>query len=106
LSSCCWLKIFVSRSFPKVPDPLAYFGYVYCFTSFLVGPAFEYADYSRVMDGSAYAKPKQEESPNGGSTNGHGKEQASGQPSSVLPALFKLLQVSAPSPRGGCFGWG
>ncbi|KAJ1409386.1 MBOAT, membrane-bound O-acyltransferase family-domain-containing protein, partial [Ochromonadaceae sp. CCMP2298] len=37
-----------------MPSPLAYLGYVYCFTCILAGPAFEYKDYERAIDGDAY----------------------------------------------------
>jgi hypothetical protein len=40
----------------KLPNPLEFFGYVYCFTCILAGPAFEYKDYERAIDGSAYRK--------------------------------------------------
>jgi hypothetical protein len=37
-----------------VPNPLAFFGYVYCFTCLLAGPAFEYQDYLKSVDDSAF----------------------------------------------------
>jgi D-alanyl-lipoteichoic acid acyltransferase DltB (MBOAT superfamily) len=40
----------------KLPSPLEFFGYVYCFTCILAGPAFEYKDYERAIDKSAYRK--------------------------------------------------
>lgn len=37
-----------------LPNPLAFFGYVYCFTCLLAGPAFEYQDYLKSVDDSAF----------------------------------------------------
>jgi hypothetical protein len=53
-------KVYADRArfaVTKLPSPLEFFGYVYCFTCILAGPAFEYRDYERVIDGSAYRKP-------------------------------------------------
>jgi len=53
-------KVYADRSrfaVTELPSPLAFFGYVYCFTCILAGPAFEYKDYERAIDGSAYRKP-------------------------------------------------
>lgn len=61
----------------SIPSPLAFFGYVYSFSTFLAGPAFEYADYASVIDGSAFAKKG-------------GKE--GGRPSSLMAALWRLFQ--------------
>jgi hypothetical protein len=50
-------KVYKDRSrfaITKLPNPLEFFGYVYCFTCILAGPAFEYKDYERAIDGTAY----------------------------------------------------
>jgi hypothetical protein len=38
----------------KLPSLLEFTGYVFCFPCLLVGPAFEYNDYIRAIDGSAF----------------------------------------------------
>lgn len=37
----------LTRAVRRIPDPLAFFGYVFCFTAFFAGPAFEFAEYER-----------------------------------------------------------
>ncbi|KAJ1417994.1 MBOAT, membrane-bound O-acyltransferase family-domain-containing protein, partial [Ochromonadaceae sp. CCMP2298] len=49
--------------------------YVYCFTCILAGPAFEYRDYEKAIDGSAY-------------TTADGKVK---KPTAVLAGLYRLL---------------
>ena len=66
----------------RLPSPLEFFGYVYCFTCLLAGPAFEYNDYVRAIDGTAFRR-------NVKATNGKAKE-GEGEPSSLLPALSRL----------------
>lgn len=39
----------LDRAVTSLPSPLAYLGYVYCYTSFFAGPAFEYAEYDRAV---------------------------------------------------------
>lgn len=39
-----------------LPNPLEFFGYVFCFTCLLAGPAFEYSDYLDAIDGRAYKR--------------------------------------------------
>ena len=34
----------------SLPNPLEFYGYVYCFTCLLAGPAFEYSDYASAID--------------------------------------------------------
>ncbi len=41
----------------KLPSLLEFFGYVYCFPCLLTGPAFEYAEYIRVVDYSVFLLP-------------------------------------------------
>mmetsp|Transcript_37512 Transcript_37512/g.49427 ORF Transcript_37512/g.49427 Transcript_37512/m.49427 type:complete len:542 (+) Transcript_37512:178-1803(+) len=86
-----------------VPNLLEYLGYVYCFTTIMAGPAFEYADYIHAVDGSAY-KPIFDGHSNGrtngtnGHTNGTDNGVAKGgavngytkKPSSVVPGLACL----------------
>lgn len=78
-----------------LPNPLEFFGYVYCFTCILAGPAFEYRDYERAIDGSAYTLLTT-------TTNGKTVDDKSGQkslttelkivkPSTLLPGLSCLL---------------
>ncbi|TMW63009.1 hypothetical protein Poli38472_005627 [Pythium oligandrum] len=48
------IKIKQSRqalSITLLPSLLQFYGYVYCFTTFLAGPAFEYREYSDAIDG-------------------------------------------------------
>jgi len=50
-------KVYAERAkyaITSLPNPLEFFGYVYCFTCILAGPAFEYKDYARSIDGSAF----------------------------------------------------
>ena len=45
----------------SVPNPLEFFGYIYCFSSILAGPAFEYSEYDNAISGKAYEKVSDEE---------------------------------------------
>jgi hypothetical protein len=69
-----------------LPNPLEFFGYIYCFTCILAGPAFEYKDYVDAIDGSAFQPPAVKE--NSGSKAG---SKISREPSSLLPGLRRLL---------------
>lgn len=40
----------------SVPNILEFFGYVYCFSSILAGPAFEYKEYDNATSGKGYDK--------------------------------------------------
>lgn len=40
----------------SVPNPLEFYGYIYCFSSILAGPAFEYKMYEQATSGKAYVK--------------------------------------------------
>lgn len=40
----------------SLPNPLEFFGYIYCFTCILAGPAFEYQDYVKSIDGTIFHK--------------------------------------------------
>ena len=44
----------------SVPNPLEFFGYIYCFSSILAGPAFEYSEYDNAISGKAYEKVSDE----------------------------------------------
>lgn len=63
----------------QLPNPLEFLGYVYCFTTFLAGPAFEYSEYANVMNETAFANKNDPKN--------------SKKPTSVLAALWRLLQV-------------
>jgi len=39
----------------RLPSVMEYLGYIFCFTTIMAGPAFEYADYVAAVDGSAFA---------------------------------------------------
>mmetsp|Transcript_31851 Transcript_31851/g.23568 ORF Transcript_31851/g.23568 Transcript_31851/m.23568 type:complete len:539 (+) Transcript_31851:74-1690(+) len=41
----------------KYPNIIEFFGYIYCFTCILAGPAFEYSDYAAAIDDSAFEVP-------------------------------------------------
>ena len=53
----------------RLPSLLEFFGYMYCFTCLLVGPAFEYKDYITACDGSAYLKEAVDKKEGKGSLN-------------------------------------
>jgi len=59
----------------SIPNPLEFFGYIFCFTCLLAGPAFEYNDYVRSIDGSAFKRKV---------------DTKKGDPSSIAPALQRL----------------
>ncbi len=53
-------KLYQSRrrfAIQKIPDLADFFGYVYCFTCILAGPAFEYSDYAKALDDSCFEIP-------------------------------------------------
>lgn len=39
-----------------VPNVLEFYGYIYCFSSILAGPAFEYTEYHNATSGKAFEK--------------------------------------------------
>ena len=47
----------------SLPNPLEFYGYVYCFTCLLAGPAFEYSDYASAIDGSAFKRCNHDSDP-------------------------------------------
>jgi len=64
-----------------LPNPLEYFGYIFCFTCLLAGPAFEYNDYVGSIDGSIFHK----------NIEGDNKiPQKNNKPSTFLPAMQRL----------------
>ena len=66
----------------KLPNLLEYFGYVFCFTCLLAGPAFEYTDYVSAIDGSAYINKFTDEKE---------KEKNTKMPPSFLPSLRRFV---------------
>eukprot|EP00605_Chrysophyceae_sp_TOSAG23-4_P001266 GSChrysophyteH1.ASY1.ANO1.1377.1 assembled CDS len=42
----------------QLPSPLEFFGYVYCFTTIMVGPTFEYSTYEKCISGENEKKPE------------------------------------------------
>ena len=65
----------------SLPNPLQFFGYIYCFTCILAGPAFEYKDYLESIDGTVF-KVKDKDGKLVKSKN---------IPSSILPAIQRLF---------------
>lgn len=61
----------------ELPNPLEFFGYIFCFTCILAGPTFEFKKYKEAIDGTAY----------------HSKDPKSKAPSSVAPGLIELLKA-------------
>ena len=45
----------MGRSIPGLPNLVAYYGYVYCFTSYLAGPAFGIREYLDVCEGHKWS---------------------------------------------------
>ncbi len=79
-------KVYADRkrfAIEKLPNPLEFFGYMYCFTCLLAGPAFEYTDYLHSIDGAAFANKALTESEN------HSVNKS--KPSSLVPAFSKFL---------------
>jgi MBOAT, membrane-bound O-acyltransferase family len=70
----------------ELPGPLEFFGYMYCFSCLLAGPAFEYKDYVEVIDGSAFAFVQDPSI-----VHEQTKKKGTSIPSSVLPALQRLV---------------
>lgn len=56
---CRVLKARRAYAIRSVPNPLEFFGYVYCFSSILAGPAFEYSEYDACTNGKAFEKVRQ-----------------------------------------------
>lgn len=72
----------------SLPNPLEFFGYVFCFTCLLAGPAFEYADYNRSIDGSAFQITSE---PGGDQKLPSSSPPVQKRPSTLLPGLQRLL---------------
>lgn len=53
---CRVLKARRDYAIRSVPNVLEFFGYVYCFSSILAGPAFEYKEYHNATSGKGYEK--------------------------------------------------
>jgi hypothetical protein len=78
------VKMYASRqkfAIDKLPNLLEFFGYVFCFTCILAGPAFEYNDYLHSIDGTTFVRPEDKEK----------KDKAIRKPSTFLPAMKCLL---------------
>jgi len=74
-------KVYANRkkfAIEKLPNLLEYFGYIFCFTCILAGPAFEYTDYISAIDGSVYQDPSKKD------------QKSSKTPSSLLPSFVKF----------------
>lgn len=79
-------KIYSDRqkfAITSLPNPLEFFGYIYCFTCLLAGPAFEYNDYVKSIDGSIFKVRK---------GDNEFSEPVGGIPSSVMPALIQFAK--------------
>lgn len=79
-------KVYANRrkfAIEKLPNLLEYFGYVYCFSCILAGPAFEYMDYKRSIEDTAYLTESKDK---------NGKIVTTVQkPHTVMPALLRLI---------------
>ena len=82
-------KIYTERkkfAITSLPNLLEYFGYIYCFTCLLAGPAFEYQDYIRSIDGRVFEHPTKGEEDD---------TKKISPPSSLVPGLIKFIQGTA-----------
>ena len=61
----------------SVPNPLEFFGYIFCFTCLMAGPAFEYKDYLQGIEGKRLTQ--------------NDKLPTSKRASSMIPATRNLL---------------
>ena len=80
------LKVYKERrryAILELPSLLEYFGYIFCFTCILAGPAFEYRDYVDCIDQSVFVRK----------ISGHEKNIQ--VPSSFLPAIKTLMVAVA-----------
>lgn len=67
----------------KLPNPLEYFGYIFCFTCILAGPAFEFKDYVTIIDKTAFQKPIRKDKT---------KDDVEVEvPSTLAPSLYRLF---------------
>jgi hypothetical protein len=79
------VKLYAARkkyAITELPNLLEFFGYVFCFTCILAGPAFEFTDYMHSIDGTAFITPEEKK---------EGKKSPSRWPSTFLPAMIQLL---------------
>ena len=86
----------------ELPSMLEFFGYIFCFTCILAGPAFEYNDYLQSINGSAFDNEKDRK---------EGKKTA--EPGSLLEGLKRLvigvvslvahMQLAARFPLPNCY---
>eukprot|EP00981_Chlorochromonas_danica_P004813 scaffold967_cov173-Ochromonas_danica.AAC.24 len=75
----------------QLPNLLEFFGYIYCFTCILAGPAFEYKDYVDSIEGKAFALPDVHEKENKDDKIKGEKEKAIKKPNNILPALLSMF---------------
>lgn len=90
----------------ELPSLLEFFGYIYCFTCILAGPAFEYNDYIRSINETVFATPKNV-------TEGNTTNKNMTPPSSLIEGLKRLfmgvfslichMQLSARFPLTNCY---
>jgi hypothetical protein len=73
----------------KNPSIIEFFGYIYCFTCILAGPAFEYADYAAAIDNSAFIVPSEKKSDD--KTHGDKKAGVVKRPLTLFAGLSRLL---------------
>ena len=87
-------KIYAERkkfAIEGIPNMLEFFGYIYCFTCILAGPAFEYTDYLRSINGSIFRLNAPGDTRKQGDKEN--AENISKPPSSIIPGLLLLLQA-------------
>ena len=82
------------RSFAldKLPSPLEFLGYVYCFSSIMVGPTFEYSLYEKAVAGIEPTRPSGKGTPAVGIMNKLGRFVNS---NAYIAALHRLLLALA-----------
>lgn len=71
----------------KYPNIIEFFGYIYCFTCILAGPAFEYADYVASVDDSAFIVPAEKKDDDKNSA----KKGVVKRPLTLLAGMSRLL---------------
>ncbi|EXJ64424.1 hypothetical protein A1O7_00760 [Cladophialophora yegresii CBS 114405] len=78
------------RAVYKLPELLDYAGYVFFFPSIFTGPAFDYVDYKRWLDGSIYALPPETPSSSSPAKNASRSKKIE-VPHSTIPATRKAI---------------
>ncbi|QIW98641.1 hypothetical protein AMS68_004159 [Peltaster fructicola] len=90
-----WQK---DRAIKKLPSPLDFAGFVAFFPSFMVGPAFDYADYRRWLETSMFDLPEGTDPAKAPPTRGKRRIPRSGTPATIkmvigLAWIFAHLQL-------------